>query len=223
MRTRCLRISLVIGALIGAGACDGNTGSPTVPALVPGPTTLTVRSLTITGNTSIRAPGETTQLTATTTYIDGTTRDVTADANWSSSTDDPFVDIVSVISRGLIRAERYGKERVKAAYGTDPGGQPASVTVEVRVATHGAYLVSVGVSDGRWAVGGAQVQMTSPVGSFSVTTSLWGCADLPARGDATLTVEKEGFNTVTKSLDVSSDQDIEIALQASNAAGLAGN
>jgi hypothetical protein len=223
MRSRCLRISLVIGALIGAGACDANTGWPTVPGPVPGPTILKVRSLTITGNTSLSAPGETSRLTATATFIDGTTRDVTADAQWSSSNNDPLTDIVSVISGGLIRAVRYGKGRVRATYGSDPSGFPASVTVDVRVAPGGAYLVSVDVSDGHWAMDGALVQVTSPVGSFSVTTNLWGFANLPARGDATLKVEKEGFRVVTQSLDVSSDQNIRIVLQSSNAAGLTAN
>lgn len=64
------------------------------------------------------------------------------------------------------------------------------------------------------------MQVTSSAGRFSVTTNLWGFANLPARGDATLKVEKEGFRAVTQSLDVSRDQNIRIVLQSSNAAGL---
>jgi hypothetical protein len=213
---------LVIGALIVPGACDDFEGPPTAPSppTAPDSTAPSITALTISENRSISAPGETTRLTATATYIDGTTRDVTAEAHWSSSNNDPFTNVVSVISPGLIQADRYGKGLVGATYGNDQSGRPVSATAEVRVAPDGAYLVSVDISDGHWAMDGARVQVTSPLGSFHVTTNLWGFGNLPARGDATLKVEKEAFRTVTRSLDVSSDQDIDIVLQSSNAAGL---
>lgn len=207
MRTRTLRILLVIGALIVPGACDDFEGPPTAPDS----TAPAVTSLTISGNTSI-TPGQTTRLTATARYSDGTTKDVTAEASWSSPGELTGVSVLSVISRGLIRGERSGWGMARA----DLGGEH-SATARVRVAPDGVFLLTVAVSD-RYATDAARVQVTSPAGTFSVTTDLWGVVVLPAAGDATLQVEKEGFRTITMSLTVTTDQSVDVTLQPSESA-----
>lgn len=222
MRTASPRIAPIIGALFLVVACAEPNRPPTAPSpptppTPPGPTTPSVTSLTVSGSTSIAAPGGTTQLTATARYSDDTTRDVTAEAQWSPSTSDPFTNVLTVISRGLIKAERYGKDGVRATYDSGPG-LVASVSAEVRVAPDGVFLVSVVVSDGRWTVDGARVQVTSPAGTFSATTNLWGYVDLPATGNAVLQVEKAGFRTITKSAAVTSDQDFDFVLQPADGA-----
>ena len=62
-------------------------------------------SLTISGNTSLAGVGETSQLTATAGYSDGTTRDVTSDAQWSSNL--PSVVTIST-GGGFLPASRAG-------------------------------------------------------------------------------------------------------------------
>jgi hypothetical protein len=211
MKSRNVRIALVMGAVLGIAACDGYQGSPTPP----GPPAPPVTSLTISGETSISDPGGTTQLTATATYSDDTTWDVTAEARWSQSNSDPLTAVVSVISGGLIRAERYGKARVQASYTSGRGA--ASANAEVRVAPDGAYLVTVAVSDHGYATEAARVQATWSAGTFSVTTDLWGVVSLPAVKETMIQVEKAGFRTITRSMAVNSDQIIEFALQPSDA------
>ena len=213
MRTRDLRIALVVGALFVTASCDEPKRSPTTPTPLS-PTTPAVTSLTISGNTSIGALGTTTQLTAIARCADGTTRDVTADAQWSLRDSDPLTAVVSVISQGLIRADRWGKSVVRVTYGSAPGAGAAEA--HVRVARHGVFLVDVGVSDNRWAVEGARVQVTSDAGTFGATTSLWGVVCLPAAGHGMVQIEKAGFLTITKSVTVSSDQTIEFVLQPSD-------
>lgn len=203
IKTRNLRIALVMTAVLGIAACDGTPGSPTAS----GPLAPTVTSLTIGGNTSITGIGGTTQLTATARYSDGTTQEVTAEARWSSSND----DVVRVISPGLIRGERYGQGDVRVTYASGRGA--ASGNAQVRVTPVGAFLLTVSVSDHGYATDAARVQVTSPAGMFSVTTDLWGVVCLPAAGDAVVQVEKAGFRTITRSLTVTSDQIIEVVLQ----------
>jgi hypothetical protein len=77
-------------------------------------------------------------------------------------------------------------------------------------------MVTVAVSDHGYATDAARVQVTSPAGTFSATTDLWGVVSLPARGEAMVQVEKAGFRTITTSLTVTSDQSIELELQPSD-------
>jgi hypothetical protein len=207
MRTRTLRISLVIGALIVPGACDDFEGTPTAPSS----TAPSVTALTISGNTSIN-PGGTTRLTATATYSDNRREDVTAEAFWSSTTEVAGVRVLSVISPGVIRGDIPGKATVRAEYGR------ASTNSQLRVAPDGAFLLTVAVSDHGFASDAARVQVTSPAGTFSATTDLWGVVMVPAVGDATLQVEKPGLRTTTMSLSVSADQTVDIVLQPSDTA-----
>jgi hypothetical protein len=60
--------------------------------------------------------------------------------------------------------------------------------------------------------------VTSPAGTFSATTNLWGVAFFPATGSATLQVEKQGFRTTTMSVTVSTDQTVDVVLQPSDVA-----
>lgn len=210
IRTRKLRIALAMAAVLGIAACNGPEGSPTAPSdLAP-----TVTSLTITGSTSIRGLGGTTQLAAIAGYSDGTAREVTAEAQWSSSDNDPLSAVVRVISPGLILGERYGQGDVRARYASERG--TASASTPVRVVPDGAFLVTVAVSDHGFATDAARVQVTSPAGTFSATTDLWGVVSLPAVGEAMVQVDKAGFRTITKSLTVTGDQNIEVVLQPSD-------
>lgn len=212
LTTRSLRIALVMGAVLGMAACDRHQGSPSAPR--PPTPTVTVSSLTISGNASISDPGGTTQLTATARYSDDSTRNVTADIQWRSSDSDPLTAVVSVISPGLIRAERYGQGAVRATYASERGALSADATV--RVAPDGVFLIDVMVADHGYATDGARVQLTSPAGTFRATTNLWGYVILPAAGDAIVQVEKAGFRTIAKAMTVTSDRDIEFVLQPSD-------
>ena len=213
MRTSILRIAFVIGALLVAAACDEPNKSPTAPTGVgAGPTaTVTVTSLTISGNTSIRDIGGTTQFTATARYSDDTTQDVTARAAWSTG------GWLSVSSPGLIRADQYGQDTVYASMrGQD--GRSVQATSTVRVAPDGVFLATVSVSEQGDTSHGARVQVASSAGTFSATTDLWGVVTLLAAGDARLRVEKAGFREVTASVAVSADKTFHFVLQPADGA-----
>lgn len=211
MTTRTLRIAFVIGAFLAATACDEPDRSPTAPTGAGAGPTVTVTSLTISGNTSICDIGGTTQLTATARYSDDTTQDVTAGAAWRTG------EWLSVSSPGLIRAVQYGRDTVFASM-SGQDGRSVQATAEVRVAPDGVFLATVSVSDHGYATDGARVQVASSAGTFSATTDLWGVVSLPAAGDARLRVEKAGFREVTASVTVSADKTFEFVLQPADGA-----
>ena len=100
--------AILLGALAAAPGCGGKQG----PA---GPSGSTVaQTLTISGATTISQPGQTSQLTATALFSDGTTKDVTADAVWGGGMRPVDAQRLVTLSRGLMTAVAYGWANVSA-------------------------------------------------------------------------------------------------------------
>jgi hypothetical protein len=68
--------------------------------------------LSLTGDTSFESPGERSQLTATATFADGRTIDVTRECRWSST----FPAVASVAADGLLTAGSIGGTRIFVSY-----------------------------------------------------------------------------------------------------------
>ena len=110
---RCI---LLIGVLGCSGvACDErNGGPPTSPSPNPAPPPAPVLTgLALTGNVTLSAMGETSQLTATATYSDGTTKDVSPETGWTIG--DRRVGTVS--TDGLLTVVGFGRTFVSARFG----------------------------------------------------------------------------------------------------------
>jgi Bacterial Ig-like domain (group 2) len=96
--------------LVGCGGRTPPTSPslPTAPNQPPqGPT-----SLRVSGNQSLDAVGETSQLTATATYKDGTSTDVTASTYWWSQRE----TVATVSPSGLVTAVGFGTAKIMATY-----------------------------------------------------------------------------------------------------------
>ena len=79
---RCVLLMGVLG-LSGIACDDRNEGPPMSPSPNPPPPPAPfVVGLTLTGNVNLSAVGETTQLTASASYSDGTTKDVSGETVW---------------------------------------------------------------------------------------------------------------------------------------------
>ncbi len=79
----------------------------------PAPTPIVqMNRLTVTGLTTLTAPGQTTQLTARAGFSDGSTQDVTSQATWQSS--NPAV--ATVLGAGLVKTVTFGQADVTAAF-----------------------------------------------------------------------------------------------------------
>jgi hypothetical protein len=159
-------------------------------------------------------PGETARLTATATFSDNTERDVTAETVWTCP---DGTGAVGVVSPGVIRAQAPGWVTLVARYGSAPSSNGRAEAL-VRVAPEGVFLLDISVDDGRWAMVGALVQVTSSAGAFSASTPVWGIVTLPVVGDTVLRVEQAGYVTITKSMTVSSDRWVNYTIQPSGTA-----
>ena len=84
---------------------DSSSGSPTSSSA-------TVTSLAITGTTTLSGVGQTSQLTATATFSDGSTQNVTALVTWQSSN----AASATVSSSGLVTALTSGTVTITANY-----------------------------------------------------------------------------------------------------------
>lgn len=124
---------LVLGvALVG---CGGGSSSSTTPPITPTPSLKSI-AVKANNNTSQTFSGQTVQYTATGTYSDGSTKDLTSTATWSSS-----VSVVTVNSSGLATAVAASQGGVKQ--GAMP--QTAAITATSGSIKNSALLT---VSDG---------------------------------------------------------------------------
>jgi hypothetical protein len=207
--TRQLCWIVLIVALVGLSACDnGNPVTPTLPTPV-----VTPMSIAITGRTSLTRPGDSAQLTATATFSDGTTRNVTAEAEWVM--DHP--DVVSVSPRGgLLTAGSWGQCYVTVQFAS------LSARQQVRVVPEGMFLVTGRVTDGAGSpVPQARVELTSSDGLLNRFTNSQGMYAHPARGDVVLRVEKDGYEVQVRPLTVTRDEQANFELRLAGA-GLTG-
>lgn len=108
--------------------------------------------LEIVGNTSLESVGETRQLTATATFSDGSTADVTREAAWSST----FGFVATVDATGVVTATGLGATVILVRY---PTTNPSLFSSrEVTVTPPGSFAVSGRVREpGAGGVAGARV------------------------------------------------------------------
>ncbi len=171
---------LVALALVSCGGSD----PPTAPGqAVASP--LPITRVAVTGIVPLTAIGQTVQLTATATYSDTTTSDVTATATWISNDD----AVVTVSSAGLLTVVGFGQTVVRAAVRSREGA------VEVTAKPPNSFLLLGRAREpGNSGIPGVRVLntrsgesvLTDDAGRFSFVTFTTG----------RLTFEKAGFESV---------------------------
>lgn len=114
----------VAGMVVGTGC---GSGSPTGPDPVSSPPPVTTPAATLTGvrveGLASLAEGGTVQLKAMAAYSDGSSRDVSTQATWSSSRP----SVASVSATGLVTAVTAGTADLSASYQGQTGRQTLSV------------------------------------------------------------------------------------------------
>jgi len=210
MRTESLR-SQAVGHLVPLAAfgCLVVACDRTMPPnpLEPSPTT--VVSLTITGGNAMAEPGTVAHFVATAEFGDGSTSDVTTDATWSAQR-----QVLTMLGPGTARADFYGTEQLTARY------HGVSGTTYIRVAPDGAYLMSGYVhTEGGIPIPDALVELTSSCGTASTMTNAYGRYTLPAEGEATVRVEKAGFDPDSTQMMVDADGPLNFTLHMSEGGG----
>ena len=186
MRTRILVVAAAFA--VGFVACgDDGPESPVTPS----PATLT--SLSIAGPAEV-APGTTNQYTATGHYSDGTTRDLTTGASWSSF---PTAQLRHV-GGGRFEASEVGDSRINV----NSGGRFGSTTV--LVIPPGTFKLSGTIRDASGPVENVVVEVISGTGTGLTTKSTFNgtYALFGVNGDVGLRVSAPGYTT----------QDLQVAV-----------
>ncbi|HET9627839.1 MAG TPA: Ig-like domain-containing protein, partial [Kofleriaceae bacterium] len=197
-------VASVSNVLLSAGRVTGNAvGDATISATLAGVAgtaavhvgNATLTSIAVSGADVLVPIGLTQQLTATGTFSDGTTADVTAQATWAS---DSAVVVVSNVAgaRGLATAVAIGSATVTATVGTVSGS--------TTVGTTGASLLSIDIPSVPALPLGLTAQLTAS-GHFSdgsvvdVTGQVAWSSTSPAIGavSATGVVSALGLGTAT--------------------------
>lgn len=114
---------LLAAALVTACGKD----SPTQPSTPPPPAAPTVSGVAITGNQTINRPGGTLALRATATMSDGTSQDVTAAAQWSSSS-----PAIATVSGGNVAGVANGDVTITASHSGRQGQHQVRVAIPTR-------------------------------------------------------------------------------------------
>ena len=208
MATAAFQILFVIVGLLSLAGCGGETipTSPSTPNEVG--SSLRPVSVTIAGPSSLDHPEATDQLTATVTFSDHTSRDMTREASWLGT------EPIAIIGPGVIKAISYGTGSVSASY------RNVGASVSIRIAPAGAFLIAGSVrSEDGFRVAQARVGFSSHCGTHSTITDVFGGYILPAEGEATMRVEREGFRPQVKQMVVGADGQVDFQLQHVEVAG----
>ena len=109
-------------------------------------------ALAISGNTALQAAGETSQLTATATYSDGRTADVTRETAWSST----YSIVATVDSTGVVMARGLGLTSIAARHPVS--GPSRSTSARLTVTPAGSFAMTGRVREpGAGSLSGARV------------------------------------------------------------------
>lgn len=134
---------LVLGALAVSCACGGSSPTAVAPssATAVAPSSATVSSVAVTGPTDFMSIGQTVQLTALATFVDGATQNVSAAASWR---------VVSagatVTSGGLVTAVTSGTVTIMATYQRKSG----MATVQISPTTPSQGSMSATIDGAPW-------------------------------------------------------------------------
>jgi hypothetical protein len=195
-----LPLILVLAATV--SAC--HDGSPATPS---GPKALL--SLHIVGNSNFTAVGQSSQFTATASYSDGSTDNVTKAATWDVADH----SVAQFGLPGLLTSKQLGETTVSARIGQQ------SQSVHVRVMPAGTYVLTGTVREPGFVVSGATVAiLDGPNAGLSRTTAFNGSYTLYGiAGVVTIRAQKTGYVDQTLQVSVTQDQVLDFTLMPTQA------
>ncbi len=195
------RAHLVLIAVLTVMACgeDKTPVVPTGPAPNPQPALL---SVVIEGPPSV-GPRETAQVRAMARFADGSERDVTADARWTTSR-----STVATVDAGVITGQALGRAQIRATYQSRSAGLP------IVIKPQGTFVLNGTVTEpGSVNIGMATVAVLgTPL--YQVSTDNLGFYELfGVSGPLTLRVSRPGYLDETRTLTVTQDQKFDVQIR----------
>ena len=185
MKTTNLALTLVFCLAFLAG-CGGGGNSGSNPPSNPG-SPATLASLQVTPASKSLALGATQQFTATGHYSDGTSKDLTSSAQWSSSDS----SVASVGGTGMATAVAFGVVTVTAQSGA------LQATATLNVSSAGANLTAISISPAGASIPIHTNQQFTATGSYSDGSSrdLTALVTWGSSSTAAATIDAHGLLT----------------------------
>jgi hypothetical protein len=147
---RVIGVTWLLAAVL--TGCGGSGGSASAPPPPPSPTISSIAVAPQVGTSSTTYTGDTLQLTATATYSDSSTKDISATATWVSSNS----AIATTSKTGLVASLAAGQVNISAAMsgvsGTDTITVNAKTLLGISVAP-GTASLALAISQQYWATG----------------------------------------------------------------------
>lgn len=153
---------------------------------------LVTTRLTISGNRTLFAVGDTTQFTATAEFHDGSTSDVTAESRWETSTP----EVVSLTQTGLVTARTLGLASISARHPATGNAQTSRfASAQIAITPPGTFIIQGRVREpGAGGIPGARVLQIAT--GQSLLTPASGVFSMGGVTDGRLSVTKDGFEPV---------------------------
>jgi Big-like domain-containing protein len=173
----------VVVVTVTIAGCGGSRelAQPSAITATPAGST-TPSSLTVDGSKSLNAIGETSQLTALARWRDGSTRDVTRTAHWSSQN----TSVATVSPSGLAMAIGFGAARIQVTY------EGSMNEFQLSVTPAGTFAATGDVREpGQGTLAG--VHVLEPGSGRSTLTDQSGVYTLAALASRHLRFDKEGY------------------------------
>jgi hypothetical protein len=209
MRRTSLVAAVSIAAALAAllAACDKNPTRPSagrLPSGTPSPTPapVTIVRIELAGPGSVNLGG-TAQFTATAHQSDGTTRDVTSEAVWRSGNS----SVLSVSSTGLASGHSNGETAVSASLQGRNG-----VRADVIVVPAGTYRLTGSLKEDGLQLSGVTIEIRTSTNEIRRLTANGIYKVYGVSGDTQVTVIKDGYESQTKRVDVTSHQSLDFDL-----------
>jgi len=179
--------TLIYAAILAltAAACGGSSDLAQPSAITATPSgSTTPSSLMVDGRKSLSAIGETSQLTAVVRWRDGSTRDVTSTARWSSQN----TSVATVSPTGLATAIGFGAARIQVTF------EGSNSEFQLSVTPAGTFAATGDVREpGQGTLTG--VRVLEPISGRSTLTDQSGVYTLAALASRHLRFDKEGYES----------------------------
>ena len=201
------RACIVAMAVLVVVACQEDkkpvptTPTPNETILFPGPR---LSKLTIPGPAPTVGPQQTAAVKAVAVFADGSERDVTADARWSSTQPE-----IATVDGGVITGQALGRTVIRTTYMT----RSASLAMVIKPA--GTFILQGTITEpGPVVVGTAIVAVLSGPSQRQVTADSSGFYELiGVTGMLTLRVSKPGYRDETATVTVTRDQSLDVQIR----------
>ncbi len=194
------RASLIAISLLVTFGCHGDK-APTAPSAPSGPAVASV-SLSLSPLVQTLPPGQTAHLIATASYSDGSAKDVSSQATWTSSQPN-----VAFVSAGAVTGVALGRTLVRVNF------ERFSASMTIIIEPNGTFILTgkitapVGV-----AVSGATVEVTGGAPNQATTNSNGFYELFGIVGTVILRVSKTDYFDEMRTVTMSADRSLDVEI-----------